>query len=142
MFHAAFQDIHETIPLRGRVETGEGEAAIYTQLDWVRSQVADRIGFEQVPGTLNLRLIEPGDLAQWERIQSLDGVPLEPTPGFCAARCYPAWAESHVACAIVLPLVADYPIDVVEVIAPVSLRAALGLVDGDWVSLDVLRGPG
>ena len=83
--------------LRGRVESGKGEAGGYTQLDWVRAQVAERLGFEHVPGTLNLRLSDGRDLADWARLRQEPAIPLEPTPGFCAARCYPAWANGSVA---------------------------------------------
>lgn len=127
--------------LRGRVETGQGQAALYTELDWVRRQVAERLGFDHMPGTLNLRLDDWRDLADWQRLRSEAGVPLEPTAGYCAARCYPAWAEGSVPCAIVHPLLNDYPESLVEVIAPVSLRATLGLRDGAWMSLAVLHVP-
>ncbi|MBI4492333.1 MAG: HAD-IA family hydrolase [Chloroflexi bacterium] len=122
--------------LRGRVERGRGEAAGFTQFAWVREQVASRLGFELYPGTLNLRL-EGTDLAAWAELRARPGVPIEPSPGFCAARCYRVSVEGQVPGAIVLPMVSDYPTDVVEVLAPLALREALGLVDGTALTLAV-----
>lgn len=127
--------------LRGRVERGKGEARRFTQLDWVREQISERIGFDLFAGTLNVRLVEARDLADWQRVRQSPGVALEPSPGYCAARCYPAWAEGSVPCAIVLPQVPGYPADIVELVSPLSLREVLDLADDDPVSVAVLRVP-
>ncbi|RME49670.1 MAG: DUF120 domain-containing protein, partial [Chloroflexi bacterium] len=42
------------VVLRGRVVTGQGEGARFTQLPWVRAQFVDRLGIDPHPGTLNL----------------------------------------------------------------------------------------
>jgi FMN phosphatase YigB (HAD superfamily) len=126
--------------LRGCVERGKGEAAGFTNIDWVRAQVAERLGFNLHPGTLNLRLTEARDLASWAWLAAQPGVPIEPSPGFCAARCYPVTVEGQWQGAIILPLVRGYPPDVVEVLAPVALRDALGLAEGAAVTLGVLGG--
>jgi CTP-dependent riboflavin kinase len=39
--------------------------------------------------------------------------------------------------AIVLPLVADYPPDQIEIVASVNLRSHLALADGDRVTLHI-----
>lgn len=124
--------------LRGRVESGKGEAAGFTEIDWVRAQVSERLGFVSYPGTLNLRLEEHRDLTAWGWLRQQQGVPIEPSPGFCAARCFRLTVEGKIAGAIILPLVADYPTDVVEVLAPLPLRDALGLCDGLAVTLAVV----
>ena len=115
--------------IRGEVVSGAGVAAGFTDVPWVREQTRERLGFLPYPGTLNLRLgSEP--LAAWERLKAEPGVPLEPQPGFCAARCYPVLVEGRLAAAAVVPEVADYPADSLELLAPVRLRDALGLDDG------------
>jgi len=123
--------------LRGTVERGKGEASGFTQIDWVRQQISERLGFELYPGTLNVRLSETRDLAAWEELRNLPGVPLEPSLGYCAARCYPVQVEGQAAGAIVFPLVAGYPTDVVEVLAPVALREYFNLEEGAPISLAV-----
>jgi len=126
--------------LSGRVISGKGEAAGFTQQDWVRSQVTARLGFACYPGTLNLRLEAAGDRLLWAAVRETPGVPIEPEPGHCAARCYPVSIEGRFAGAIVLPLVPGYPEDVIEVISSFGLRDALPAVDGSIVTVALALG--
>lgn len=121
--------------LRGRVVGGKGEAAGFTNLPWVLEQAQGKLGFEPYPGTLNVHVEGAADLAIWAAIRCREGIPLEPRLGFCAARCYPVSVEGRAVGAIVYPLVPNYPPDVVEVIAPVSLRQELSVADGSPVTL-------
>jgi len=121
--------------IRGRVVSGTGEAAAFTRLPWVREQVASGFHFKPFPGTLNLRLERAEDLAIWKELRSQPGQILEPEKGYCAARCYPVSVEGQVSGAIVLPAVPSYPNNVVELLAPVNLREALGLDDGGAVTI-------
>lgn len=116
--------------IRGRVERGAGRAAGFTELPWVRERTRHQLGFAPYPGTLNVRLESPEALAAWERLQARPSIRLEPEPGFCAARCYRVLVEGQIEGAVILPTVADYPTDVIELLAPVRLRDALGLEDG------------
>jgi CTP-dependent riboflavin kinase len=134
--------------IRGRVFTGAGVAAGYTQLGWVVEQVQRGFGFEPYPGTLNMRVegpdgvealaavrAEPG--VPLAAVRAEPGVPLEPAPGNCAARCYSARLAGRQEAALVVPLVAGYPDDVLELLAPVRLRDTLGLSDGDLVEVEI-----
>ncbi len=121
--------------LRGRVVSGKGEATAFTRLPWVRKQVAGEFHFEPYPGTLNLRLERTQDRAMWEQLRSHPGKTLEPETGYCAARCYPVSVEGQSSGVIVLPEVPSYPTDVVELLAPVNLRDALKLNDGEAVTI-------
>lgn len=121
--------------LRGRVVSGKGEAAGFTNLPWVREQTKSKLGFSPYPGTLNIQIESAEDLATWAAIRGRDGIPLEPKPGFCAARCYPVSVEGQAAGAIIYPLVPNYPSDVVEVVAPVSLRQTIAVADGSPLTL-------
>ena len=42
-----------------------------------------------------------------------------------------------VECVVVVPKVEDYPRDILEVIAPIYLRGALGLKDGDSATVTI-----
>ena len=121
--------------IRGRVVSGTGEAAGFTSLPWVREQMESGFHFKPFSGTLNLRLERAEDLAIWKELRSQPGQLLEPEKGYCAARCYPVSVEGQVSGAIVLPAVPSYPSNVVELLAPVNLREALGLVDGGAVTI-------
>ncbi len=124
--------------LSGTVVSGARQAAFFTQLDWVRSQCLDQLGFEPFPGTLNLQISEQDQPAAAELFR-LPGLPLAPPDGsFCAGRIYPVCIGT-VPGAIVLPEenVRIHEPGVLEILAPVSLREALHLEDGDRVCLVV-----
>jgi CTP-dependent riboflavin kinase len=100
-------------------------------------QVQQGFGFEPYPGTLNLRAEGPEGVEALAAVRAEPGVALEPAPGNCAARCYPARLAGRQEAALVVPLVAGYPDDVLELLAPVRLRDALGLREGDEVEVEV-----
>ena len=125
------------LKLSGRVFTGAGVAAGYTQLGWVVEQVRQAFGFQPYPGTLNLRVEGAEALERLASVRARPGVSLEPAPGNCAARCYPARVAGRQEAALVVPLVTGYPDDVLELLAPNRLRDALGLSDGDLVEVEI-----
>ncbi len=126
----------------GHVRTGLGNAAGFTNLPWVRRQLMQALGIDPWPGTLNLQLASAA-IPHWQSLNEGPGLGLVPErPLDCAARCYPVRASvagrSPVTAAIIVPGVTGYAPDQVEVVASVSLREVLGLVDGDVVSLDTV----
>ena len=121
--------------LRGKVSSGSGEGAKFVSLDWTVRQVEETVGFTPYPGTLNLRLLGEG-VAIRRQIEKKVVARICPQTGYCAGLICKASIYS-INCAIVIPLLKDYPIDVLEVIAPVNLRKALKIHDGDEVSVSV-----
>lgn len=122
--------------LTGRVVFGAGQGAAFTQLDWAREQFIRSLGIDPYPGTLNLVLENPDDLAAWSKLKSTPGVSIvSPNPQWCNARCYRVRAADQVNGAIVLPQVQNYPGAQLEIIADISLREALALQDGDLLTL-------
>jgi 2-phosphoglycolate phosphatase len=70
-------------------------------------------------------------------LRDTPGLPIVPPDGsWCAARAYRVRLNDRIPAAIVLPEVAGYPGEQVEVVAGVSLRDALALADGDAVSVE------
>lgn len=133
----AITSLEELFPLleasdwiQGRLGVGEGAAARFTELPWVREQARAKLGFEPHPGTLNLHLSSPKDIAALERLKSRPGVSLEPEAGFCAARCFEVLLEGRQPAVVIVPEVPGYPRDKLELLAPVRLRDALDFVDG------------
>ncbi|MDQ7030620.1 MAG: DUF120 domain-containing protein [Ardenticatenia bacterium] len=136
-----------TVMLRGILVSGLGQGRAFTALDWVRAQFLARLGIDPYPGTLNVRLEAPAEQAAWERLRALPGITIEPiSPEFCEARAYlvrvakgylsvPLKTAEGQQAAIILPNVPDYPHNQVELVAAVNLRRALGLVEGDAVSV-------
>ncbi len=125
-----------TFKILGFVCEGQGEARTFTQLDWVRQQFRDKIGFDPYPGTLNLHV--PSALTL-EIVRARGGIPIEPAAGYCAAKVFRVQISQRVAAAWIIPAVAGYPDDVMELMAPVSLRDALRLKTGDIVSVQFLQ---
>jgi riboflavin kinase len=126
--------------LRGVVACGLGKAAGFTQIHWVSRQLEEKLDIRPFPGTLNVRLVQPGELDHWERLKSADGIPLdEPDATNCVAVCYPVLVNECLRGAILLPGVAGYPFDQVEVVASESIRRQLGVEDGDAITLQVLE---
>ncbi len=120
----------------GRVVSGWGQGASFTQLDWARTQFVHRLGIDPYPGTLNLILDAAADLQVWNELRATPGIPITALEaGRCNARCYPVRVGNQVPGAIVLPEVRDYREDEVEVIAALPLRETLSLVDGDRLAL-------
>jgi CTP-dependent riboflavin kinase len=133
----------ESLLFTGRVASGKGEGARFTRARWARDAFIARVGIDPFPGTLNLRVEDPEARAVWARIRGSPGIHLPaPDPGWCDARLFPVTVAGREPGAIVLPAVAAYPDDQVEIIAAVGLRAALRLEDGDSVEVAVSGGDG
>jgi FMN phosphatase YigB (HAD superfamily) len=128
--------------IQGRVLSGEGEAAMFTEIPWVRQQLQERLGFFPYPGTLNLRLSSQTDQLAFNRLKAGPGLLLEPEPRFCAGRCFEVVLEGRLAAAVVVPEVPDYPADLLELLAPVRLRDVLGLVDDSPLTVTVTPAAG
>ena len=128
----------EQLTLSGRVVTGIGEAASFTQVAWARGQFITKLGIDPHPGTLNLILDNPEELAKWTKIKANAGrVVTTPDPAWCDACCYPIKIANQLPGAILFPEVTGYPEAQVEIIAALPLRDKLSLVDGDNLSLTI-----
>jgi len=90
-----------------------------------------QLGYQPFPGSLNLRLERPVDL----------GPPVVNWPGLVRGRSRPYWfwpaSATGVPCHAMDPAGRGHGPDSLEVVAPVKLRDALGLADGDFLTLEV-----
>ena len=126
-----------SVTLEGTVFTGLGEGAYYIAKDYYRKQIVEKLGFEPYPGTLNLKLSTDYDVKT--RIE-LDAYPAIEVNGFKdedrafgLVKCYPVVIGGEVKGALVTALRSHYDASVLEIIAPVCLRKALCLKDGNKV---------
>lgn len=117
-------------------------------LDWVQEALKESLGFTAFPATLNARPKSQEDARIWDVVQkTLSGIPLLPAEGeFCSARLYrvevegPANLEKgKLSGAVLLPSVTGYPKDKIEIVAPVRLKSALGVNDGDQLTLEFIN---
>jgi CTP-dependent riboflavin kinase len=125
--------------LTGVTASGLGEARQFTQLAWVQERLLQKIGIRTHPGTFNVRLTDAAALESWVALKQSPGIPIEePAGSSCAAVCYRVVVNDTIEGAILVPGVPGYPADQVEVIAGESIRAAIGVGDGDPITLRVL----
>ena len=118
--------------LKGKIVTGLGEGQYYISREGYRKQFNLKLGFDPSPGTLNLKLAEPFPQAEADFIKIEGFVDENGTFGGC--KCYRVMI-GDIKGAIVRPERSSYPPDLVEVIAPVHLRKALNLKDGDELEM-------
>jgi CTP-dependent riboflavin kinase len=130
--------------IRGKMFSGLGEGAFFTQLDWVKEQCQAKLEFLPSPGTLNL-YVDSQSSGILKKLQEAEGISLiPPTPGFCQAKCFPVLIGSMRG-AIIIPQAEPFtnkvhPPEVIEIIAPVNIKESLSAKDGDeiWVELETL----
>lgn len=115
--------------LAGTVFSGKGEGKKFTNLSWVERQIRDKLNFTPFPGTLNIHLEKEN---QKKALESADSMMIIPQKGYCYGKLFKAQIDD-LNCGIVLPLIPNYPRNVLEIIAPVYLREKLKLNDGSRV---------
>jgi len=113
--------------MKGIVVPGFKEASDYVKL--YSDKLAKLTGFKPFPGTLNLE-VEASELDKLP-----EGRYIRPEGKYGGARVI-ACSVFGIQSAIVIPDKTRHE-NVVEVIAPISLRDAFELKDGDEVGLDV-----
>ncbi len=105
------------------------------ELPWFLEQIEQKLGFTPFLGTLNLRLTAES-LAERSVLDNAEELLVEPQAGYFPGVLFRASIEG-LECAVVVPVMPNYPRDVLEIIAPVNLRRRLGLVDGGVVAVSV-----
>ncbi len=124
--------------MRGRVFTGVGEGARYVSLPPYKEAFKRKLGFDPYPGTLNVRVL-PEYVPLLKKLKSsghfiprfiVDGIE------YGWVRCVPARVGDYPAAVLVIEKTVHGP-DVLEIIAPVRLRDALGLKDGDEIEIEI-----
>jgi CTP-dependent riboflavin kinase len=134
--------------ITGVIFSDLGVASKFMSMGWVQKALMDFLGYAPFPATLNVRPADQENAAAWESIQN-DASFFSHMPGHegsCLARIYRvelqagATAAGHpIAAAVLLPEVKDYPRDKIEIIAPVRLKDAFGVSDGDRLTLEFLH---
>ena len=127
--------MEEDLVITGKIVRGAGEGAYFTQIDWVQQQCNDKLGFKPCPGTLNLELSK-GNLPIIESLDRKRGIEfISPDPRFCNAKAF-AVSLGEISGAIIMPeeKVRVHPLNIIEIIAPLNIKAALNVKDGDHVT--------
>jgi riboflavin kinase len=125
----------ERVTLCGRVFSGEGEGEKFVDLPWVKRQIEAKLGFIPYSGTLNLRLSEES-VKRRKLLEKAHSIKVCPAEGYCNGVLIKA-SIGTLECVIVVPEIAGYPMNVLEIIASVNLREKLQLEDGAEVAVSV-----
>ncbi len=141
--YADYQNIFcnecEAVELHGNLITGLGEGQYYIGLDGYKHQFEKILDFTPFPGTLNVQLTDLSNSLR-NRIDMIHAATVSGfTDGertFGGGKCYPIQIEG-IWGAVIVPDRSHYPDDLLEIIAPVNLRDALHLKDGDEIKIIV-----
>jgi riboflavin kinase len=128
--------------VKGKVTTGFREGKYYIGLAEYKKQLTAKLGFVPFAGTLNIRLSSPSDVECIRRLKATEGIQTDEFVrdgrSFGRPKCFPVLIGGKIRGALIFPARSHYGDEVVEVIAPVSLRGKLKLKDGKEVSFRVL----
>lgn len=125
-----------TAVLHGTIQSGTGQGAFFTRLDWVVDQCRTLLGWPPFPGTLNVRLGDE-DLEHLDAfLRKTDAELVPEDPRFCSALVKRV-AVNGVPAALVLPSedVRVHGKRILEILAPCHLKSTLDLKDGDPVTV-------
>jgi CTP-dependent riboflavin kinase len=128
--------MEEDLAITGKIVSGAGEGAYFTQLGWVQQQCDEKLGFKPYPGTLNLEIPEEF-LPAIELLDQKTGIELiSPDPQFCNAMVFQVSLQDIIG-AMILPeeKVRVHPKNIIEIIAPLNIKASLNVKDGDSLNV-------
>ena len=120
--------------VEGKVVKGVEESGKFLSIPWVTEQIEEKLFFPPFMGTLNL-LIDDVEVQRKLKECARERL-VSRQDGFCDALMVKA-KINDIACGIVIPLVENYPENVLEIVAPVKLKESLNIGDGDIVVLDI-----
>lgn len=124
--------------IAGKIVSGAGEGAYFTRINWVQEQCQERLGFKPYPGTLNLE-ISSEYLPIIESLNREKGIELiSPDPKFCNAKVFPV-SLGDIGGALIMPdeKVRIHAKNIIEIIAPLKIKASLKASDGDFISVAI-----
>lgn len=140
-YNMIFSPEPEILELEGKVLKGLGEGQYYVNIPGYKKQFEEKLHFVPFPGTLNVQLSE-SSLNLRNLLREMPAIRIEGFNDgertFGGGKCYPV-IVGGIEAAIMTPERTHYPSDLIEIIAPVKLRDALELNDGDKVVVQVKK---
>jgi CTP-dependent riboflavin kinase len=130
--------VKKDLVITGKIVSGAGEGAYFTQIGWVQQQCVEKLGFKPYPGTLNLEISEEF-LPAIESLDQKKAIELiSPDDKFCNAVVFRI-SMGEISGAIILPeeKVRIHPKNIIEIIAPLNLKAALNMNYGDFLKIKI-----
>ena len=121
--------------MTGTVVSGLGASASFLSLQWVNNQLVEKSSFSPYGGSLN---VDTGDSTIQKKLKEHAKeriVPVEKE--FCEALIFDAMIAGKFRCGVILPLVPNYPENILEIVAPVHLKQALTIDDGAEIEVEI-----
>lgn len=138
---SALESAPAAIDFEGNVASGMGEGAYYMSLDGYKKQFKEKLGYEPYPGTLNVRLTDQLYMTARRELGRYPSIFLE---GFSDGartygwvKCYRATINDTIDAAVLVLERTHYDDSMLEVIAPLSIKDAAGIKNGDRVKVQV-----
>ena len=139
-YQKIFEPSENEIELHGKVITGLGEGQYYMSLEGYKTQFESKLGFTPYLGTLNLMLTNQSAVLR-KRLDESGGIPIHGFSSenrtFGGGRCFHA-TIGKIKGAVIIPDRSHYPDGVLEVITSKNLRKALGIKNGDVLSVRII----
>jgi len=122
--------------IEGVITAGLGEGAYFMSLPHYKKEIKNKLDFDAYPGTLNIKI----EIGQIDQIKKTDPIKItgfkEKNKTFGGASCYKAKIED-VDGAIIIPDINKHKDDIIEFIAPVSLKSKLNIKNGDKIKIQI-----
>ncbi|MHA1951422.1 MAG: DUF120 domain-containing protein [Candidatus Thorarchaeota archaeon] len=136
----AFTPPEDEIVIEGNIVTGLGEGAYY--VDVYSSRLKSALGFKPHLGTLNVKIVDEESRKAISRMKNTTPLVVSGFSHkgrtFGDVICYRVKVNKKIEAAIVIAQRTHHSTEILEVVAPVNIRAALDLSDEDKVSLIVV----
>lgn len=114
--------------IRGKVVSGLGEGKIYMKK--YRKNLEKALGMKMYAGTMNIKTRKEYQFREHILVPP-------PKKNLFPVKCVKARINKKIKGAVVVPLKTKHKKNILEIIAPVNLRKALKLKDGDILEADV-----
>jgi riboflavin kinase len=123
--------------LQGTVFSGEGVGRKFIGFEWAKQQIKEKLGFDPYQGTLNILLSRTEAQHLKTILSKVKKIEITPERGFYRGWCVKVHLMNQIEAAIIIPQKPHYPSNILEIVAPIPLRQALSLEDGDIVEVTV-----
>jgi riboflavin kinase len=144
---AAMESIPSSIDFEGNVVSGMGEGAYYITLEGYKRQFEEKLGYEPYPGTLNIRLVDQVFMNARRELGKYASIFIngfnDGTRTYGWVKCYRARINDNLVneAAVLVLERTHYDDSMLEVIAPISIKQATGIKNGDRIKVSVQLSP-
>ncbi len=139
ILESVFTKTVSPLTIRGKLFTGFAEGAYYITKDGYLKQFINKLGFKPFPGTFNLKLTTPTDLAARRELENMPGIIIQEFSNgkrtYGTIKCLPVLINDKLEGAALFIQRTHYNSSVLEIIAPVYLRDTLKVKDDDQITI-------